>query len=566
MRSTVVIALMIVSLVSEGQKVEAESGTLTGTVVESSRGGFSGDGYVTGFEDENDAVTITVELAVAGLYELIVGYAAPYGEKTNDIYVNGTFAGSQIFAERNTFGESVFGKVSLGKGSNAIKILKNWGYFEVDYIRMEPATPNEIHRYPETLINPNATEVSQVVYRYLRDLYSHRIISGQQASEGGSSELNYIQEHTGKIPAIKGFDLIDYSPSRVANGTTSQQTERSVAWWETGGLVSQMWHWNAPKDLLDTEDAPWWSGFYTYATTFDLSKAMSDPGSEEYELIIRDIDVIAEELKTAADSDVPLLWRPLHEAEGGWFWWGARGPEPCVWLWKLMYDRMTNHHQLNNLIWVWTGTNSESAMDWYPGDEYVDIIGADIYLEDQNYSASFSLFDDMAGIHEGQKILTMSETGTIPDPDALDEQRSRWSWFCVWSGGFITDGVKNEVTHINEVYNHEYVITFDELPDFDNYESPDFPEEPTEPLVARPKAKNQLKVYPNPTTDFISIRHPDEGEQMLVDIFSLKGGHVMHVSVWSDTRVDVRNLDHGMYIARVTLQSGVYQSFKFIKQ
>ena len=72
-----------------------------------------------------------------------------------------------------------------------------------------------------------------------------------------------------------------------------------------------------------------------------------------------------------------LLWRPLHEASGKWFWWGAKGAAPCKALWNLMYDRMVNHHGLTNLIWVW---NSDGAdYEWYPGDDKVDILARDFY-------------------------------------------------------------------------------------------------------------------------------------------------------------------------------------------
>ena len=81
-------------------------------------------------------------------------------------------------------------------------------------------------------------------------------------------------------------------------------------------MVTFCWHWNAPKDLIDQPGKEWWRGFYTEATTFDVAKAMEDPQSEEYTLIIRDIDAIAVQLKKLANADVPVLWRPLHEAEG----------------------------------------------------------------------------------------------------------------------------------------------------------------------------------------------------------------------------------------------------------
>ena len=95
--------------------------------------------------------------------------------------------------------------------------------------------------------------------------------------------------------------------------------------------------------------------------------------------MIRDIDAIAVELTKLRDAHVPVLWRPLHEAEGGWFWWGAQGPKNYVRLYRLLYDRLTKVHKLDNLIWVYT---SGGKPEWYPGDDVVDIIGADAYPDD----------------------------------------------------------------------------------------------------------------------------------------------------------------------------------------
>ncbi len=547
----------------QAQKFEAETGSMTGTTIAQSIAGYSGSGYVTGFDEDGDAVSIPVAVTSAGLFSVWIGFAAPNGEKTNDIYVNGDYAGSQIFPNSPSFDEVFFGKVLMEEGSNSIKIVKNWGYFEVDYVRVAPAAPNAIHNYPTKLVTANPTFEAETLYLFLRDYYGHHIISGQQADAGGEEELEYIGNKTGKLPAIKGFDLINYSPSRVANGTTSQETQLAINWWEEEkGIVTLMWHWNAPKDLLDTEDAPWWSGFYSYATTFDPSIAMNDANSEEYELIIRDIDVMAGELKKLQEAKVPVLWRPLHEAEGEWFWWGSKGPEVCIWLWELMYDRLNNEHGLDNLIWVWTGTDTEEAMDWYPGDEYVDIIGADIYLEDGNYATSFSMFDEMAGIHDGTRLITLSETGTIPQPDDLEDQKARWSWFMVWSGDFILDGNKNDIDHLIEVYQHDYVITLDELPDFYNYESPNFPDE-AETVLSIPETL-KARVFPNPTNDFLYLEALDApiGQIKVYD----QNGRLMEVpssGIGMRQVLDMRGFDKGMYFVRLWSSKGA-KGFKIL--
>ena len=115
--------------------------------------------------------------------------------------------------------------------------------------------------------------------------------------------------------------------------------------------------------------------------------------SAEAYYIVKDIDNISALMQRMEDANVTVMWRPLHEASGGWFWWGASGADAYKWLWKLMYHRMTDYHELDNLIWVW---NAQSA-DWYPGDEYCDISATDIYNRAYDYGTSPGLLAEMSG-------------------------------------------------------------------------------------------------------------------------------------------------------------------------
>lgn len=451
------------SINSFGQTIEAETGTLSGTQVSTQRAGYLGSGFVTGFDADGDKVSITVNVN-KGIHNLYIRYASPYGEKFNFVHVNGENMGSVAFPSSTTFAEIKVGKVYLRQGSNTIAIVKDWGYFELDNIRIEATAPAEIHNIATHLVTSSPSVEADSVYDLLSGLYGKVILSGQY---GGPTEFDHIKNISGKTPAIRGFDLIDYSPSRVERGATSSETEKAIGWSKDRGMVTLCWHWNAPKDLIDQPGKEWWRGFYTEATTFDVSTAMNDPASEELALILRDIDAIAVQLEKLADANVPVLWRPLHEAEGKWFWWGAKGAEPCKWLWKLLFDRLVYHHGLNNLIWVWTSTAVPDALNWYPGDDYVDIVSADIYLPAGSYGSNFITFDNMAVLYEGRKIIALSENGTIPDPEKLFREGAAWSWFSTWSGGFITDGVMNTSGHINQVFSHDYVITLDEIDDLD---------------------------------------------------------------------------------------------------
>lgn len=309
--------------------------------------------------------------------------------------------------------------------------------------------------------------------KYLGDNYGKKMLSGQYTNHNYTTEIDAIFEATGKYPAVRGCDFLYYSPSRGYKGI---DTDLAIEWSKKGGLVSFSWHWYAPLEE---------SEFYTEKTTFDLSKAVTQLDvanipldeieklyndgavSKECYYIVRDIDVISDELKKLQENNVTVLWRPLHEASGGWFWWGSKGAENFIWLWKLMVDRQTKFHELNNLIWVWNGQNDS----WYAGDEYCDIIGDDVYAEKQCYETQAERFIGSVNC-SGNKIVALSENGVMIDPDLMEADGVYWSWFNTWCREFIVgkdrklDGTHTSIDMINKVYNHDLIITLDELPDF----------------------------------------------------------------------------------------------------
>lgn len=440
-------------------KVEAESGVLSGVDIATTVTGFSGTGYVTGFDNATDQLSLTLT-APAGLYELTIGYRSPFGDKGIDFQLNdakGTGMLTQTSTGFATFGG---GKFLLKEGQTTITIYRGWGYFDIDYVVLTPATVQRPATPPKQLVDASATPSTLGLFSYIVDQYGRKVISGQQ------DDVEYILEKTGKEPAIGSFDLIDYSPSRVQNGSKPVRTSEACIQWakkgEGRGIISLMWHWNAPTDLINqSPDKLWWRGFYTDATTFDLAAALADKNSQRYQLLLSDIDVIAVELKKFQAADVPVLWRPLHEAPGGWFWWGAKGAAPFRELWRLLYDRLTNHHQLHNLIWVYTGTDTVNP-DWYPGDAYVDVVGLDIYATPA--ATLSSNWDNALTQFNGKKLVTLSETGNLPLPDAVRGLATWWSWFSVWTG---TDYIKKQpLDQLRAIFLDADVITRDELPDW----------------------------------------------------------------------------------------------------
>ncbi|WP_129843274.1 glycosyl hydrolase [Streptomyces sp. RFCAC02] len=445
------------SVAPETEIYEAEDGVLTGVTVASTAAGHSGTGYVEGFDTAGDQVTITIPDSVGGLYDLTVLYRAPYGQKDANLRLNDTGMGSVTLVPTDTFSEAAAGKVLLREGDNTVTIENGWGWYEIDAIALSPVPPRPPHQVGDAPVDPDATPEARSLLNYLTDEYGSHILSGQQ----DMASIAWLEENIGRAPAVAGLDMMDYSPSRVERGTTSQEVENAIAWDARGGITTFVWHWNAPTGLIDEPGKEWWRGFYTDSTTFDIAAALADPASPEYQLVLRDIDAIAVQLGQLQDAGVPVLWRPLHEAEGGWFWWGAKGPEPAKELYRLLYDRLVNVHGLHNLIWVWNSVDPA----WYPGDDVVDIVSTDSYPPAGDHGPVSADYEKLVELGQDRKIVALTEVGSIPDPDLLEAYEADWSWFVTWSGSFLTDGVSNSREHLEHVYNHPRVITLDELGD-----------------------------------------------------------------------------------------------------
>lgn len=308
-------------------------------------------------------------------------------------------------------------------------------------------------------VNPNATAEAKKLKAFLDATYGKKIISGQAFESVNETWLTRISEAShGKQPAILSLDFMNSMPWRVANGANGDATtDMGIDWVKNkGGILEMHWHWDAPKN----SNFSTWQAFYTQNTTFDLVYALNNRTSEDYQLLIRDMDIVAEKLLRMQREGIALLWRPLHEAEGKWFWWGAKTGTACIQLYRILYDRLVNHHGVNNLIWVWNsyGTTKEN---WYPGDDVVDIIGWDYPDYNQN-TGSWSQYQQLFG-NKG-KLFALGEDGKLTDPDILAQQP--WLYFITWAY-MIKDpsqnNGKNTAEWINRVYNDPRVITLDDL-------------------------------------------------------------------------------------------------------
>jgi mannan endo-1,4-beta-mannosidase len=446
-------ALAVITQSSEADiLLEAENAVLTGNAyVSKAAPGYSGSGYVTGLQSTNDTINWTFT-STPGLYELIILYRTPYGQKGFGGTINGHgFSG--MFPATNVFASFDDGLVQVITGPNALQIGGGWNWYEIDAVRLIPMPPPPPPSpVPATLTDPLATFAARSLMATLVADYGKVMWTGQH----DSSELSFIQNQCGRLPAFVEGDFMDYSPSRIQYGANpGQYTESYMTLDKSGYILGFCWHWNAPTNLLNTASEPWWSGFYTAATTFDISAALADTNSVAYALVLRDIDAIATQLKKLASNNIPVLWRPLHEASGGWFWWGAKGPGPFKALWRLLYTRLTTYHNLHNLIWVLANEDP----NWYPGDDVVDIVGLDAYPSDPGDALSGD-WQSLKGQFDGKKLLTLSEFGGVPDVERMHTFGVWWSYFSCWGGTYIENAPTATLTRI---YNSPEAVVLDEM-------------------------------------------------------------------------------------------------------
>lgn len=298
------------------------------------------------------------------------------------------------------------------------------------------------------LVTPNPSTATQALANYMLSIYGKQILSGQMDEK----HLDRIVEASGgKEPAMMGYDFYGIKPG-VAHGDPA----KAIKWAkEKGGIVTFSWHWSHPDG----------SGEFN-KLNFDLPKALADTANGIGKAMVADLHAAATELGRLKDAGVPVLWRPLHEAEGAWFWWGAYKGDACKQLYRLMFDIFVKQHKLNNLIWVWTSYAGEKEGNWYPGNDVVDMVVYD--YPDQGI---FQKFKDLFG---DKLMYGIGEVGKLPDPAKFAQEP--YSYFLCWDYMILEPGEyddqkrqgTNPKSWIKTVYSAPTTITLDEVPNYLN--------------------------------------------------------------------------------------------------
>jgi hypothetical protein len=350
--------------------------------------------------------------------------------------------------------------------------------------------------------DPALIPAGRALLNYFESVYKQKTVT----AIAGGKNLEELKACCGKYPVILSEDMTGWNSPKYSEGYSGSYTdiinkvrEKLIAHHERGGIIEVHFHWpnpftgkagfNATKDDLT---AAQWNNILT-------------PGTADYRTMIDDLDWhIDRMLKPMADGNIPVLWRPLHEINGGWFWWTCEDdPAKTAKLWRLIFDHMVNKRGLHNLIWVYNDAKYSDAMDWrkpyLPGADYYDIASIDLYQFDARETGVYhrwdrnisyrNVFDMMEKLHEG-KMVALGEVQEIPNMEKTaggDPAFAPWLWACPWwfednGDANCVDKPCNPCNWVKQTYLHEFAVTLDEFQAF------------SDKTVLRPEVVSSLSV------------------------------------------------------------------------
>ena len=578
---------------------------------------FSGGKYAKPADASGITFTVTVEeTAVYDITTMVT--IKQYDWITSKIVVNGVEAGSMLTTPRNCDSSYVIeASAKMKVGKNTITVGNQ--AIGVDYITVE-RHPDPEFKISALPVTPNATESAKKLKTFLRDNFQKKTISGmmisdqnfnynygemkiippggctpadsckytdEQVSWKGQTDIAEFYKRSGHYPAIGGFDMLFAAGGHHDEGWFLGYTENNLLMtedlWKMGGIPTYTWHWKVGKDtVFYTKDAYPNNGFNASGCTegvmgtsegntcFNYTKAFKgdkceaiDETSQEYKDIVADVDIVSGYFKQLQDKGIAVVWRPLHEASGGWFWWGTASAECYVQLYRLVFNRMVGTNGLKNLLWVWNiNTDPSLGYDysalnakWYPGDEYVDIVAVDIYdpLNDHNSAANY--YNKIVSDVGTNKMIALSENGAIPDIDSIAEDKAYWSywmtWSQTWSGNFLE---KTPTDMWKRNLDDERVIALDDMPGWDKV----IADTSSEGAVIAPNAIDMNRAVPSKSTIrlqgrnlYVTVPRASLGSIEIFDMLGHKVETLARGRLAAGHAFSIENTPKGRYIVRV---------------
>ena len=464
------------------KKFEAERGSFNGTARDE-------DGKELQSSDENGYVELSAgqhltqvaTVSTSQFYRVIIQARSEKGASVK-LQVGDIVEGSYYVAppgqddNKDDFGLFAVDNLYMSVGLNTLKLTVEEGSADIDCILVEnsEAVSGDLYRTGDACVTANASERVVELVRMLTANYGKFTFTAQTVSCGTNAEIDAVFNETKRYPAIRASEL---APALKDDSGSSETIESDISlakqWDAEGGICAYTWHWYSPNALRSTGARDF--DVHSALWGIDPSElALIDEGgvelqlendllTQEAALLLEDIDKMAQTLKPLSDAGIPILFEPIPDGDAGLFWWG-KDAESYRSLWILIFDRLTKYNDIGNLIWVW----NNSDFDYYPGDNYVDIIGQSFYERSaSSFAGRFSALASDPGT--GRKMLAVTACDTLPSMDFMARDNAMWLWAAADCGEYVIDmtgnysEMYNKKTALRNLYHNEKCITRDEL-------------------------------------------------------------------------------------------------------
>ena len=283
-------------------------------------------------------------------------------------------------------------------------------------------------------------------------MFGHHDDTGYGVNWRLQDDSSDVKAVTGSYPAVYGWDLakLEHDSTADINGIPFKTQRKLVKdAYQRGGVNTFCWHMDNPVNDLTAWDT----------TANSVKEILADgPAHDKYVEYLDKAAKYLKNLKSDNGEAIPILFRPFHELTGGWFWWGSKttDPQDLVAIWRFTIDYLRKKKKVHNLLIVYSTADFNSADDFlarYPGDDYVDFIGFDLYCLDsqakfvQQLDNQLGIMQQVANDHH--KIACIPEIGYEGIPDA--------NW---WTGTLLPEISKYKLSYLltwrNGNANHYY--------------------------------------------------------------------------------------------------------------
>jgi mannan endo-1,4-beta-mannosidase len=307
-------------------------------------------------------------------------------------------------------------------------------------------------------VTPNPSPEAVDLLKFIYSISGKQTLTGQHCNPlAGSTRLAGVHKQIGYYPAVFGQDF-GFSASGTWDGINFRQqiVDEAIRRHHEGFIITLMWHAVRPTDEEPVVFEESVQGKLTKREWEDLIT----PGKEIHERWKSQVDVIAWFLKQLREAAVPVIWRPYHEMNGDWFWWGKKtGDLGYRKLYDLLFERLAYFHKLNNLLWVFNVNEVSGNIDpypvYFPGSDRMDILATDVYR------GGFAQHDyEQLLVLAGDKPIALGEVGSIPTPEILHHQ-PRWCWFMYWGD---PSNLWRERDAMLSTYQSDKTLTLQDLP------------------------------------------------------------------------------------------------------